>query len=250
MFTAGGLLIGAVAAFLAGISKTGLPGAALVSIPLIALVIDGRQIPGATLPILIVADLFAIAWYRSHTRWDVLRPLTIWLGVGFAIGIAFFASIGGAGRTLERAIGVMVLVIVIVQLWRMFAEEEPRAGVVATAAYGATGGFTTFVANAAGPVINTYLATLRLPKSEFLGTSAWLYFAVNLSKIPFYIALGLWSAGGSFFTLETLVWDAALVPAVVAGAFTGRILYERIPQRSFLIAILVLSGAGALALVI
>ena len=79
MFTAGALLIGALAAFAVGVSKTGLPGGALIATPLLATVFDGRLIAGGTLPILLVADVFAVAWYRQHARWDVLRPLAVWI---------------------------------------------------------------------------------------------------------------------------------------------------------------------------
>lgn len=250
MFTPAGLLAGGIAAFFIGVSKTGLPGSNLVSIPLIALIVDGRLIPGAALPLLIVADLFAVAWYRSHTRWDLLRPLGASIGVGYVFGIAFFVILGGATELLERSIGLILLFIVLLQLARMYRGDGSHAGPVATFAFGVSGGFTTFVANAAGPVINTYLAASRLPKQELLGTAAWLYFVVNLSKIPFYLAIGTWAEGGSFFTGESLLWNAVLVPGIFVGVFVGRLAYQRIPQRAFLIAVLVLSAAGALLLVI
>ncbi len=251
MFTAGGLIAGAIAAFFIGISKTGIPGTGILAVPLLALVVGGRMIPGVMLPLLIVADFFALAWYRRHARWDLLRPLGVWLAVGFAIGITFFVAVGSASGAVERTIGVIVLVIVLLQLWRMWRQTEARPlGPVGTATYGTAGGFTTFVANAAGPIINTYLAGLRLHKSELLGTAAWLYFVVNVAKIPFYLGLQVWSDGGAFFTLEGLAFGAAMVPAVVIGVLTGRQIYRRIPQGAFLVAILVLSAAGALNLVI
>ena len=250
MFTPGGIAAGALAALFIGVAKTGLPGSGLVAIPLIALVVDGRLIPGATLPLLIAADLFAVAWYRRHTRWDVLRPLGVSIGFGYVAGIAFFVILGSADAELERSIGVILLVIIALQLWRTYRSSTPDVGGSASLAYGTAGGFTTFVANAAGPVINTYLASLRLPKDEFLGTAAWLYFVVNLSKIPFYLGLGLWTDGGSFFTVESLAWNAALVPAIFAGVYMGRVAYIRFPQRVFLVAVLLLSAAGALVLVL
>lgn len=250
MFTPGGLIAGAIAALIVGISKTGLPGITLAAIPLIALVVDGRLIPGATLPLLIVADLYAISWYREHARWDVLRRLIPWLGVGFIAGITFFVVVGAATEPLERGIGLILLVIVLLQLWLLFRDSGPRHSRLGVAGYGTAGGFTTFVANAAGPVINTHLAALRLPKPELLGTAAWLYFAVNVAKIPFYVALGLLTTGGAFFTAESLAWNAVLVPAVVVGVYVGRVIYRRIPQRPFLIAVLILSAVGAFVLVI
>lgn len=250
VFTPIGLLAGAVAAFFIGVSKTGLPGINLVSILLIAFVVDGRLIPGAALPLLIVADLFAVNWYRAHTRWDLLRPLGASIGVGYVGGIAFFIVLGGATQLLERSIGLILLFIVLLQLIRMYRGAESEERRLATIAYGVSGGFTTFVANAAGPVINTYLASSRLPKQELLGTAAWLYFVVNLSKIPFYVALGIWAEGGAFFTSESLLWDAVLLPMIFVGVFAGRAAYNRIPQRAFLLAVLGLSAIGALLLIV
>lgn len=250
MFTPGGLIAGALAASSIGVAKTGLPGSSLVAIPLIALVVDGRLIPGATLPLLLVADVFAVAWYRRHARWDVLRPLAVAIGFGFAGGIAFFIILGSAGRELERSIGLILLAIVGIQLWRTYRQASPDVSRPGTLAYGTAGGFTTFVANAAGPVINTYLASLKLSKDEFLGTAAWLYLVLNLSKIPFYVGLSVWTAGGDFFTLESLAWDAVLSPAILVGVLVGRAVYSRVPQRAFLMAVLVLSGIGALVLIV
>jgi hypothetical protein len=250
VFTPGGLTLGVIAALIVGISKTGLPGVSLAAIPLIALVVDGRLIPGATLPLLIVADLFALAWYRQYARWELLRSVANWLGVGFAAGIVFFTVVGAANQALERSIGVILLVIILVQIRNMYREVEPKQSRWVIGGYGSAGGFTTFVANAAGPVVNTYLAASRLDKSELLGTAAWLYFVLNLAKIPFYLALGLWTEGGAFFTAESITWNALLVPAVVAGGYAGRVIYRRIPQRNFLLAVLVLSAAGAVVLVI
>ena len=251
VFTVEALVAGALAAYIVGLSKTALPGSGLIAIPLFATVFDGRLIPGATLPILICADLFAVRWYRQHTRWDVLRPLATWVGVGFAVGIAFFVVVGSATRSLEVTIGGIVLVIVAIQLVRMFHQAPVRPATMTTAAtYGTTGGFTTFVANAAGPVINTYLVGLRLPKHQHLGTSAWLYLVVNVSKIPFYVALGEWTEGGRFFTVDSLLFDLAVVPAIVLGVYSGRSLFQRLPQRVFLVGVLVLSAAGAVDLLL
>ena len=85
----------------------------------------------------------------------------------------------------------------------MVPQSSPVAPTAATAAvYGSSGGFTTFVANAAGPILNTYLVGSGLGKDELVGTSAWFYFAVNVAKFPVYLALGMWSSGGPFITGE------------------------------------------------
>ena len=201
VFTVGAVLAGALAAYVIGVSKTGLPGGALIAMPLFATVVDGRMIAGTIVPVLMVADLFALSWYHQHARWDILRRLGIWIGLGYLFGITFFVVVGARLGGLEIVIGLIVIVIVALQSWRLYRSAPQRAATVTTAAtYGTTGGFTSFVANAAGPIINTYLVGLGLPKHQLIGTTAWLYFVVNLTKIPFYLALGEWSSGGRFFT--------------------------------------------------
>ena len=99
-------------------------------------------------------------------------------------------------------------------------------------------------------MINTYLVGLHLPKHQLVGTSAWLYLVVNLSKIPLYLAIGELTDGGRFFTVDSLLYAACMVPAVVAGVFSGRALFHHLPQRAFLFAVLVLSAGGAVRLLL
>jgi uncharacterized membrane protein YfcA len=236
---------------LVGLSKTALPGTGLVATPLIAVFISGRGIPGTILPVLIAADLFAVWWYHQHARWDLLRPMIVSISVGFAAGAAFFAAVGSSTRPIDIVVGVSILLMAALQAWRMVRQQQPaKPTATAAAVYGTTGGFTTFVANAAGPVMNTYLVRLGLGKEAMIGTSTWFYFTVNVAKIPVYLALGEWSSGGRFFTGQRLAFDTALIPALLVGVFGGRRLFNKLPDRAFLIVVLVLSAAGAVKLLL
>jgi len=119
-------------------------------------------------------------------------------------------------------------------------------GLAATAqgmGYGLLGGFTTMVANAAGPVMSLYFYAMRMPVLTFLGTSAWYFAIINLFKVPFSAGLGL-------ITRDTLVMDAMLIPVVLCGAFAGSKVARRIPQKVFENLILVLTVAAALSLLV
>jgi uncharacterized membrane protein YfcA len=250
MFSGSDYLVGGIAALIVGLSKTALPGAGLLATPLFALIVSGRAIPGVTLPVLLAADVLAVRWYRGSARWDLLRPLAPWVAAGFVAGAAFFIGIGNSPRTMNIVIGVLILVVVVLQAVRMLRKtpaSEPSTG--ADAFYGVSGGFATFVSNNAGPILNSHLLRLGLDKWELVGTSAWFYFVVNLSKIPVYLALQTWSDGGAFFTWEFLAYDAKLLPAMLVGAFGGKLLFERLPQRFFLIVVLVLAAAGSVRLI-
>ncbi|NJM42239.1 MAG: hypothetical protein HC853_16605 [Anaerolineae bacterium] len=84
------LLLVIPGALLIGASKTGIPGAGILAVILIANVFtDGRLTNGATTPLLILADVFAVYWYQKHTRWDKVRELIPSVAIGALIGVGF-----------------------------------------------------------------------------------------------------------------------------------------------------------------
>jgi uncharacterized protein len=251
MLTNGDIALALLAAFMIGLSKTAIPGGGLLATPVVAVTFHGRGLPGATLGILLMADVLAVRTYRQSARWDVLRPLVPWVTGGFALGAWFFIAIGKSGRTLDIVIASMILLIVMLQVWRIVRQSPPAAPSLGAAGFfGTTGGFATFVSNNAGPILNTYFTRLGLSKEEFVGSSSWFYFIVNVAKVPIYVALGWWSTGGAFFTRRSLLFDLASIPGVLAGVFLGRWLFHRIKQQTFLGIVLVLSAAGAIKLLL
>jgi len=84
-----------------------------------------------------------------------------------------------------------------------------------------------------------YLLSMRLPKKEFIGTSAWFFFVLNWIKVPFSLSLGL-------INTPSLLFDAVLSGGVVAGAVAGLTLAHRIPEKAFMIAVQVLTLLSAM----
>jgi uncharacterized membrane protein YfcA len=251
VFGPAAILVGLAAALVVGMSKSALPGAALIATPLFALVVSGRQLPGVTLPVLLFADVFAVVWFHRHTRWDLLRPLAVPVAAGFVAGGVLFVSAGSDTRALEVAIGLSVVTVVLLQVWRTVRRAPPRRPTTAAAiGFGTSGGFTTFVANTAGPIINSYLIGLGLDRHSQVATNAWFYFAVNVAKVPCYVAIGELTAGGRFFSVEGLLYDLVLLPAVLVGLFTGRSMLHRLPEVWFLWLVLALSFAGGVKLLV
>ena len=106
---------------------------------------------------------------------------------------------------------------------------------------GGFAGVTTMLANAAGPVISLYLLAARLPKMEFVGTSAWIFLLLNISKLPFSYRLGLISA-------DSLSLNLYLAPAVIAGVLTGRWLLKTVPQNWFEQLLLLFAAVASIKL--
>jgi uncharacterized membrane protein YfcA len=100
-------------------------------------------------------------------------------------------------------------------------------------------GFATMIGNLAGPVANVYFLAVRFPKNEFIGTIAWLFFIINVFKLPFHFFV--WKT----VTPETLVLNSVLIPMLVIGFFVGVSLVKRISNinyRRFIFAITVIGG--------
>ncbi|WP_427871177.1 sulfite exporter TauE/SafE family protein [Leucobacter luti] len=239
----------ALAALVVGVSKTALPGANTVSIAIFASILPAKSSTGALLLLLIVGDMFALWSYRKHADWPTLVRLAPAVVVGIALGVLFLAVSGDGG--VRRVIGAILLLLVGVTLWLRRAAARSGGGSgsgsgtgrLTRAGFGSLAGFTTMVANSGGPVMSMYFLAANFPIKAFLGTAAWFFALVNLSKVPFSIGLGL-------ITVPNLVLDLVLVPGVVMGAFLGRWIAGRIPQRAFDLAILALTVLGALYLLI
>jgi uncharacterized membrane protein YfcA len=251
-------LLVVLGALIVGFSKTALPGAGTLAAGAFALAMPAKESTAALLLLLIVGDMTALWVYRREPDWRTLVRLLPSAMVGVILGVFFFAAVDDT--TVRVTIGVILLVLVTLTLVRRLQAarrakdgggapaEQPgsRRGAAATAqgvGYGLLGGFTTMVANAAGPVMSLYLLMMRMPVMTFLGTSAWFFAVINLFKLPFSAGLGL-------FTAETLAMDVLLVPVVLLAAFAGAKVARRIPQTVFDKLVLGLTVLAAIGLLI
>jgi uncharacterized membrane protein YfcA len=224
-----------------GISKSGFAGVSLVHVLVMAQIFGDKLSTGVVLPMLVMGDIGAVITFKRHAVWrHVGRTLPL-ACLGVVIGSWLMRSV--VPETAYRPfIGWTVLVLVILQLWRMARpsvfENVPHTwGFAAT--MGLLAGITTMMANAAGPVMGMYFLAVGLPKYQLTGTSAWFFLLINLYKVPFSASLGLIRA-------DTLLFNFALLPAIIVGLFFGRWLLSHVPQRLF--DGLILGFAAAVAL--
>ncbi|BCU75689.1 sulfite exporter TauE/SafE family protein [Luteolibacter sp. LG18] len=222
-----GYVLAVVAALCIGLSKSGFSGISLVSVVLFAELYEAKNSVGLALPLLIAADLMAYPAFRKHGSWKPVWGLLLPTLVGLLIGCVVLHHMDD--HQLRRAIGVSILAMVAVQSSRRLSPEvydrwahSRGCGTFA----GLAGGFSTMLANAAGPVIQLYLLARRVPKMELIGTGARFFLLVNLIKVPLNAQLAT-------ITTESLLENAKLVPAVAIGVFGGRRLIRLVPQRAF-----------------
>ncbi|GHC99340.1 UPF0721 transmembrane protein [Streptomyces violarus] len=239
----------AFAALLVGFSKTAVSGANTVSLAIFAAVLPARASTGVLLPVLIAGDLLAVATYRRHAHWPTLWRLFPAVAAGVVAGTVFLMWADDA--IVRTSIGAILLLMAAVTVWRRRtadAEERPdsvtsRAGRAKARSYGVLGGFTTMVANAGGPVMSMYLLSAGFRKLGFLGTSAFFFLIVNVSKLPFSAGLGLIDG-------RSLLLDLALVVFVVPGALFGKWAVNKINQRLFEQLVIAATIVGGLQLLL
>ena len=234
----------ALGAFLSGLSKTGIAGAAVLTVALFANTLPARESTGALLPLLLCGDVFGVAFFRKHASWPHLWRLCPWVALGVAGGYVALDRIGNL--QVQRLIGAILLVIVVLSLWRQRRSEQVNSMVPHTwwfaAITGLLAGFTTMVANAAGPVMILYFLAIGLPKLAFVGTGAWFFMLVNAFKVPFSVHLGLISS-------QSLLMDAVLLIPLIPGALLGPVILRRINQRNFELMVLILTAVATVRLI-
>lgn len=229
-----------ICAVLIGMGKTGLSGTGMIIVPVMAAVFGGKPSTGLVLPMLCIADLFAVLYYHRHANWKHILKLLPWTIVGLVAALFLGSNI--SDNTFKLLIGVTILISLAVMIWQDYFRKsnEVPSSTWFSALFGFGAGFSTMIGNAAGPLMAVYLLSARLPKNVYIGTGAWFFLIINYTKVPLQIIF--WKN----ITLHTLTLNLIMVPAIAAGAFLGFKLVRIIPEKAYRIFILVSTAISAL----
>lgn len=211
------------AVLLYGIAKGGFGGnIAILSVPLMALVVSPQKAAAILLPILIVMDITALRTFRG--RWDkpnlrIIIPAAL---IGVLLGGLTFRMLNDAH--IQLMIGSIALLFVL-NIW-LRREEPPvrEAAIMRGGFWGMVSGFTSFGIHAGGPPINVYLLPQKMDKTLLMGTIAVFFAVVNLAKLPAYIYL-------EQFNTASLLTSLALLPLAPVGVKMGFWMLQRSNER-------------------
>ncbi|MGI9552072.1 MAG: sulfite exporter TauE/SafE family protein, partial [Aurantibacter sp.] len=226
------------AAFVLGVSKAGIKGIAIIIVTLMALAFGAKESTGLIVPLLVVGDIFAVIYYNRHTRWKYIIRFLPWMMLGVLVGVL-------VGKDLdEYTFKIGMAIIILGSVVMMFWWDRRKSKIVPThwafaGFMGIMAGITTMIGNLAGAFSNIFFLAMRLPKNEFIGTAAWLFFIINIFKLPFHI----WAWGT--ITPESLLLDLKLVPGILIGLFVGVRMVKIIKENFYRKMILVLTAIGA-----
>ena len=221
-----------------GIAKGGIKGSGIFFFTLLALVFGAKRSTGLVVPLLIVADIFAVLYYKRHTDWKLLFRILPWIIAGILIGVLIGKDL--PENIFKNGMGV----IIFVSIFLMFLSEFRQSSNVPNKRWfsgtiGLLAGITTMIGNLAGAFTNIYFLAMRISKNQLIGSISMLYLIINLIKLPFHIFV--WKT----VTLETFAVNIRLIPAVILGIGVGILLVKVINERAFRIMILALTAIGA-----
>ncbi len=230
------------AALMIGMAKTGIGGLGLIAVPLMALAFGSRESTGVLLPMLIMADIYAVAYYHKSANWrlivQILPAAFIGIGIGIVVGNNISAEVF---RVLLSIIVILMVLVMVIRDLTKTKGQIPRSKWFAWI-LGLAGGFATMIGNAAGPVFAVYLLAMRLPKNEFIGTGAWFFLIVNIFKLPFHVLV--WET----ISWSTFKYDLVALPLIIVGAFLGVVLVKLFPETVYRWFVIVTTCLGATVL--
>lgn len=210
---------------------------------MMALVYGAKASTGLLLPLLIVADIMAVSYYRRTVRWDYLIKFLPWMIAGVLCGV--FVGKELPTDIFKKTMAVIILISVVIMFaWEKYDKTKLPDSIWFSGSMGFAAGFTTMIGNLAGAFSNIFFLASRIPKFEFIGTAAWLFFFINIFKLPFHI----WS--WQTISRETLWIDLTLIPGVIVGFFLGLAIVNRINEAHFRKFILIMTAVGALVMLI
>jgi len=233
----------AFVAFLIGLAKGGFGGMlGSLATPLLALVMPADQVIGLVLPILMVADVFAVImhWRRWNGRLIVLLLPGAILGV--TIGTLFITN--SPTEMLRLALGIIVLIFAVYKIFEKRVMKNlsysPKNwhGVLA----GTVTGFSSALAHTGAPPVSIYLLFQQVAPQTYIGTSVLFFFILNWIKVPYYFYADLFDAD----RIQTIIW---VLPLVLGGAFFGRWLSDRFRKETFEMVIVAFLIVAALMLI-
>lgn len=163
--------------------------------------------------------------------------------VGVLLGVWWGNDI--SEELFKQVMAFFILATVLVMIWmdRTKTFSIPKHPAF-SGFMGLLSGFTSMIGNLAGSFTSIYLLAIRLPKNEFIGTAAWLFFIINVFKLPFHIFV--WKT----IDQETLKVNLILSPAILIGFYLGIRLVKIINNDLYRKLVLLVTAIGALIILI
>lgn len=228
-----------------GLSKSAVAGFGVIGVIIFAIILPGKQLTAAIVPLALIADASAGLIYRKHANWKSILTMLPFTILGLVVGWLILDKIDD--WTARKLIGIIILSLCSFHFWRNRQKpstptERPVANVSYLYGLCFLFGLTSSLSNAGGPLLLLSLLTMNLSKLELLGTQSCFCLITNGTRIPLLLKSGLMNH-------QTLHLSLVLTAATITGFAIGWKTAQRLNQKSFENISLVFSILGGLKLV-
>ena len=234
--------IGAIiSGILVGLSKEGLKGINVITVTLLALAFGAKASTGIAVLLLIMGDTMAVIYYKRKCNWSLLLKLLPYVFIGVVIG-AF------VGHDMPEVIfkKVMAIIIILSAIMMIVSEkysyEITDKSTLLSVVLGLLTGITTMIGNLAGAFSNLFFLSMRLSKEAFIGTAAWLFFIINIFKVPFHIFM--WQTVHT----NSLLIALKILPFIIIGFIIGLKTVKLFSDKSYRYFIIFMTIVGAIVM--
>ena len=230
----------AMGVILFGISKGGFAGPiAILSIPIMALVMSPITAAAILLPVLLVMDI--VAMYIYWNKWD-LKNIKIILPsamIGIFIGILTFSFT--SEDTIRIIIGCIAITFIILSLFqqnKQLVKPTKKKGIF----WSIIGGYTSFIIHSGGTPVNFFLLPQKLDKSVYVATMTLAFLIINIVKlVPYYYLDQL--------VFSNLKVSLILSPLAPISIYLGYYLHKKVNEKTFYFLIYFFLGVGGIKLI-
>jgi uncharacterized membrane protein YfcA len=198
-------------------------GAGIIMIPLVAFVMGTK----ATVPVMTVAMLLgngARVWFSRHdVEGRVVAAFLVTAIPTSVVGALLYTQIDGAW--IGRMLGAFMLASV--PLRRLLLRQGVRLRLAHFPIVGAVFGFLSSLVGSVGPILTPFFLGYGLRKGAYIGTDA-------LCTLGTYVSRGIVFRKHDLLTTQTILVGLFIGLVMIAGAWLGRRLVDKMSERVFL----------------
>ncbi len=219
------LIMLAAVTFLISLSKGGLGGmAGTLSTPLMALVMPVNQVLGLLLPIMLLADVFSIAFHWKRWNGRLVWLLIPGAVVGVTIGTYFITNV--STQVLKIGLAIIALLFVVYKLLekRILGSVEIPGDKTGMAGWLVPRQALHRQWPIAACLPSVFISCcMNVTPTVFVATSVLFYAILNWVKVPYYYFTGMFD----FQQLWQIAWVFPIVPF---GVWIGRWLVTKVSK--------------------
>lgn len=239
------MLVLGTSAFLVGMRRGGVQGPEVAGVIVLVERFSAAASVGIAVLIFLYADVQATVLLFRKVDWRVLRRLLLPTVAG--IGLGAFVGRFLPMRIFEWTFFAILLTAyatLVVQHFRPLQEKPPPLPRLMTPLAGLLSGITSMIGNMASLFVALYFTAIRAEKEQFIATSAWFFFTLNIVKLPIHI----W--GWRTLTGVMLARTLILFPVVTLGIWLGRIIVHRLNEAAYWRFVVVMVGLALVRLLL